>query len=281
MAQKIIVTHISPDFDGIPAIWLLKRFHPEFSDARVEFVPAGNNTYHNQPVDSDPDIVHVDVGGGRFDHHQTNDFTCAAKLVYEWLIKEDYVSGGDEALKRLIQVVTELDHGWDSYKWPEPASDRWEFSLHNVISGIKMRYRGDFNKAIDWTIDGLEAIYMLLKSKVLAEKEIKQGQEFKTRWGKAIALYTKNDAVMDLAIKTGYALVVRKDPNQGYVRITGSNKHKVDLTRAYAQIAKNDKVGNWFLHASRVLLRNGSTRNPNMKPTKMTLEEIVKILKKA
>jgi len=281
LAQKIIVTHISPDFDGIPAIWLLKRFHPEFSDARVEFVPAGNNTYHNQPVDSDPDIVHVDVGGGRFDHHQTNDFTCAAKLVYEWLIKEDYVSGGDEALKRLIQVVTELDHGWDSYKWPEPASDRWEFSLHNVISGIKMRYRGDFNKAIDWTIDGLEAIYMLLKSKVLAEKEIKQGQEFKTRWGKAIALYTKNDAVMDLAIKTGYALVVRKDPNQGYVRITGSNKHKVDLTRAYAQIAKNDKVGNWFLHASRVLLRNGSTRNPNMKPTKMTLEEIVKILKKA
>jgi len=39
LAQKIIVTHVSPDFDGIGAIWLLKRFHPDFSNARVEFQP--------------------------------------------------------------------------------------------------------------------------------------------------------------------------------------------------------------------------------------------------
>ena len=278
MAQKIIVTHISPDLDGIPAIWLLKKFHPEFANARVEFVPAGNNTYNNQPVDSDPDVVHVDDGGGRFDHHHSNEFTCAAKLVYEYLIKEGYIDEKDEALARLIQVLVELDHGWDSYNWPEPASDRWEFALHNILSGVKMNYRGDFYKAIDWTIDALEAVYKLLQSKILAEKEVARGQKFKTRWGKGVGVYTKNDAVMDVGIKNGYALVVRKDPDQGYVRITGSNKHKVDFTKAYKEIVKRDNVGQWFLHASNVLLRNGSTRNPNMRPTKMTMEEVIEIL---
>lgn len=281
MAQKIIVTHISPDFDGIPAIWLLKRFHPEFANARVEFVPAGNNTYNNQPVDSNADVLHVDVGGGKFDHHSTNDFTCGAKLVYEWLIKESYVDKGDEVLARFVQIVTELDHGWDHYKWCEPENDRYEFSLHNVLSGIKGVYKGDYYKAIDWTLDGLDAIYRLLKSKVKAEQDLKQGQEFKTRWGMGIAAYTGNDSVMDVAIKNGFALVVRKDPKKGFVRITGSNKHKVDLTRAYNNITKVDKQGTWFLHASKVLLRNGSSRNPTMKPTKMGIEEVVKILEKS
>jgi len=86
---------------------------------------------------------------------------------------------------------------------------------------------------------------------------------------------------MDVGIKNGYAVVVRKDPTEGYVRITGNNMHNVDLTKAYNEIVGKDKVGNWFLHASKVLLRNGSTRNPTMKATKMTVEEVVKILEKA
>lgn len=279
--SKIIVTHVSPDLDGIPAIWLLKKFHPDFSNARIELVPAGNHTYNNEPVDSNEDVVHVDVGGGRFDHHHTNEFTCAAKLVYEWLIKEDYVDRKDEALKRLIDVLVELDHGWDSYKWCEPASDRWEFSVHNVLSGLKIVYPGKSEKHIEWAIDALEAVYAILKSKVAAEKEVESGLKFKTRWGEGVAVSTKNDGVMDVGIKTGYAVVVRKDPKEGYVRITGNNKHNVDLTRAYNEIVKHDKVGNWFLHASKVLLRNGSTRNPTMKPTKMSLEEVVGIMEKA
>lgn len=281
MSQKIIVTHISPDFDGIPAIWLLRKFHPEFRNARVELVPAGDNTFNNQPVDSDPDVLHVDVGGGKFDHHKTNEFTCGAKLILEYLIREGYVKEDDEALARIVNVITELDHGWDSYKWPEPASDRWEFSLHNVLSGLKMAFPRDNSKYISWVCDSLDGVYLIMQSKVKAQKEVESGLVFKTRWGEGVAIYTKNDGVMDVAIKGGYALVVRKDPTEGYVRVTGSNAHKVDFTKAYELITKKDKVGHWFLHASGVLLRNGSTRNPNMKATKMTIEEIVAILEKA
>ncbi|EKE12895.1 MAG: hypothetical protein ACD_13C00132G0003 [uncultured bacterium] len=279
MSQKIIVTHVSPDFDGIPAIWLLRKFHPDYKNARVELVPAGNSTYNNEPVDSNPNVLHVDCGGGRFDHHNTNEFTCGAKLVYEWLVNEGYIERENEALRRIIEVATEIDHGWDSYKWSEPGSDRWEFSLHNLLSGLKAVYPGQIEKHIEFTIDGLEAVYKLMQSKVKAEEEIKNGLQFKTKWGKGVAVLTKNDGIMDAAIKGGYAVVVRKDPQRGYVRVTGSNAHKVDFTKAYEIINEKDKVGSWFLHASKVLLRNGSTRNPTMKPTNMLLEEVVEILK--
>jgi len=281
LAQKIIVTHVSPDFDGIPAIWLLKKFHPEFANAKVAFVPVGEATYNNEPVDSNPDVLHVDTGGGKFDHHKTDDFTCGAQLVYEWLLGEGYIKEDDEAIRRLIQVVTEIDHGWDSYRWCESGSDRWEFSIHNILVGRKILNPKQDEKYVEWTVDALDAIYKVLEQKVGAEKELKEGRKFKTRWGEAIAVYTANDTVLDVAIKEGYALVVRKDPGRGYVRITGSNNHQVDLTSAYEMFAKKDPEATWFLHASKVLLRNGSTRNPAMRPTKLGIEEIIAILEKS
>ena len=276
---KIIVTHYSPDFDGIPAIWLLRKFHPDFKNAKLAFVPAGE-AYNGQPPDSDPDILNVDTGMGKFDHHQNSDFTCGAQLVYEWLIDEGYIAKDDEALARLIQIVTELDHGWDNYQWCEPASDRWEFSLHNILSGFKILYGKQEEKYIDLTIEGLEAVYQLLKNKVKAEKEIKDGLKFKSRWGQGVAVYTRNDSIMDLAIKMGFALVVRKDPERGNVRVTGSSFKKVDLTKAYEVFVKKDPQATWFLHSSKVLLRNGSSRNPKMKASRLTIEEVVEILKR-
>lgn len=280
MAQKVVVTHLSPDFDAIPAIWLLKRFHPEFEDAKIAFVPVGDTTCDGQPVDSNPDIVHVDTGMGKFDHHQTNTFTCAAKLIYEWLVDEGYVKD-DEALKRFVEIVTQIDHGWDINRWCEAANDRYEFSLHNMLVGWKILYPKQDENHVQWTMRALDSIYRLLQLKVDAEKGIEDGLKFKTRWGQGVAVYTANDMVMDLAIKNGFAIVVRKDPGKGYLRVTGSTGHKVDLTKAYEMFKSKDSQASWFLHASKVLLRNGSTRNPTMKPTKLELEEIVEILEKA
>ena len=276
---KIIVTHVSPDLDGIPAIWLLRKFHPDFKGAQLAFVPAGQ-TYNNEPVDSNPDIIHVDTGMGKFDHHQNGDFTCAAQLVYEWLVKESYIKE-DQALFRLVKILTELDHGWDNYKWPDAANDRYEFMLHNVLSGWKIQNPNQNEKYVEWTIFALEAVYKLLQAKVGAEKEIDGGKKFKTRWGKGIAVYSSNSTILDLAVKKGYAVAVIKDPNRGNVRATGSTVKGVDLTKAYEMILARDKEGTWFLHSSKVLLRNGSIRNPTMKPTKLELEEVIKILENA
>ena len=277
---KTIVTHVSPDFDGIPAIWLLRKFHPDFKNARLAYVPAGT-TFNNQPVDSNPDIVHVDTGMGRFDHHQNADFTCAAQLVYEWLVAEGYVGSDDEALKRMIAIITELDHGWDNYKWPEAQSDRYEFCLSNILVGWKILYPRDDNRQIELTIEGLEAIYKILRLKARAEREIAEGRKFKTQWGEGVAVFSDNQSILDLAVKIGYAVALTKDPRRGNVRVTGSNEKNVDLTRAYEALRKKDPEATWFLHSSKVLLRNGSSRNPTMRSTKLELEEVMGILEKA
>lgn len=276
---KIIVTHISPDLDSIAAIWLLKKLHPEFAAASIAFVPAGE-TYNNLPVDSNPDIVHIDTGLGKFDHHQTDAFTCGTKLVYEWLVSEGYIKD-DEALARMVEIISQLDHGFDNYQWPEPANDRYEFLLPNILTGWKVLYPQQEEKHLEWAIRALDAVCQVLQLKARAEKEIVAGLKFPTRWGEGVAVYTANDSVLDLGIKRGYALVVLKEPSAGFVRITGSSTHGVDLTAAFEALCQKDTQASWFLHASKVLLRNGSSRNPKMRPTRLGIEEIVEILKKA
>ena len=79
--MKIIVTHINPDQDAISSVWLVKRFFPGWDKAEVKFVPAGKTLNSNSP-DNDPEIIHVDTGLGKFDHHTTGDKTvCAAVKV--------------------------------------------------------------------------------------------------------------------------------------------------------------------------------------------------------
>src|ERR671916_289900 len=98
-----VVGHLHPDLDCLAAIWLLRRWGG-MQEARLRFVPAGE-TLDGRPADSDPQVVHVDTGGGRFDHHRTNDPTLsAAELVRR------AVAPNDAALGRLIHNVTRIDH---------------------------------------------------------------------------------------------------------------------------------------------------------------------------
>ncbi len=71
MGTKTLVTHIFPDLDAVTSLWLFDRYDDDFDKAKLEFVPAGG-TFGGESVDSDPDIVHVDTGLGRFDHHHTS-----------------------------------------------------------------------------------------------------------------------------------------------------------------------------------------------------------------
>lgn len=274
--MKTIVTHHNPDLDGIPGIWLLKKFHPDFDDAKIDFVPAGENLGGLAP-NEDPNIVHVDTGMGKFDHHQSNAYTCGAQLVYEYLIEEKLVDKDDEALKRIIVLLTALDHGKDN-EWPDPESDIYDFGLWSILNGWKMLHTEQEEKLVEWTIHCLDAIYRIFQSKVAAETEFEKGEEFETRWGKGIAFETYNDGVLDLGIRRDYAIVVRKDPKKEFVRVTGDSRKGVDLTQAYELCKQKDPDATWFLHASKVLLRNGSTRNPKMRATKLTLKEMIDIL---
>lgn len=276
--SKIIVTHKNPDLDAIGSVWLFKRFgRREFKDAKVMFVRAGD-TYKQEPADSDPDIVHVDTGMGKFDHHQTDARTAAAELVYKYLSEQNQELAHYEALKRVVAFLVDIDH-FGAFSYPDAMNDRYLFMLEQILNGYKLGGHGGDKEVLELGMECLDGVYSMLKILVEAEEELAEGKEFKTRFGKALGVLTSNDAVIKLGLKRGYKIVVRKDPDEQNVRIKAEPVGDTDLTSVYEAIKKKDKEGTWFFHSSRKMLLNGSSKRPDQKPTKLTLEEVMEILK--
>lgn len=272
--MKTIVTHIGPDLDAIAAVWLVKTFFLGWSEANIAFVPAGT-TLQGQPPDSTEDVLHVDTGFGKYDHHQTDADTCATKLVYEIVRKQ---RGPDPAMERLVSQINDIDHFREVY-YPQPTSDVWELSIVSVIDGWRIIYGDNPLKYINLGFEMLDGVYKTFQNKIWAEKEISEkGQEFMTRWGKALAIETGNSEASHLAQKMGYVLVLKRDPKKGYVSVKSLPTPEMDLTQLYEVLRKNEPEATWFLHASRNMVLNGSSKNPDMKPSNKSFTELVKLL---
>lgn len=279
--MKTIVTHITPDLDAICSVWLLKKFLPNWSDAAVTFVPAGE-TFRKEPVDSDPDILHVDTGLGILDHHQTDEFTCAAKKTLEYLrekkVQFKHQEVTEEVLNRLVAFVVDIDH-FREVRYPSPDADYYLFLAVGILDGWKRLYFENDQKILELGMSMLDGVFRAFQDRVWAENEINEKAiNFDSVWGKAMGIETSNDEVLKLGMKRGLILVVRKDPKKGYVRIKGTPETDVDLTDIYNTLKKKDNSATWFLHKGKKMLLNGTTHNPDMRPTSLSLREIIEIL---
>jgi len=271
--MKTIVTHIGPDLDAITSTWLVKTFFPGWEEALLAFVPAGT-TLNKMSPDSDPEIIHVDTGFGKFDHHQTDADTCAARLVYEEIVKQH---GVDPVLERLVAVVNDVDHFREVF-YPNAAADYWEFWIVAQIDGWRLLHGENPTKIMELGFQSLDGIYKVLLNKMWAEKELLNAIEFPTKWGKGAGFETVNDEVIHQAQKRGFSVVIRKDPKKGYVRIKSLPKEEIDFTALYERLKSDDTDATWFLHASRHMILNGSAKNPDMKPSKRTLADLVRVI---
>lgn len=273
--MKTIVTHIGPDLDAICSIWMIKKFFKEWEEAALAFVPAGE-TLNGCPPDDNTEIWHVDTGFGRYDHHQTNENICSSTLLYD-LVKKSWKE--DTALDRFVTVVNDIDHFREVFL-PNPTSDWWDMGIVSAIDGWRLIFADDPVKIVALGMDALDGIYKTFQNKVWAEKEIKEkGIVFDTKWGKCLALETTNDEVVHLGQKMGYAIVVRKDPNKGYIRIKSLPKPEINLTHVFEKLKELDPDATWFLHVSSHMILNGSSKNPKMRPTKLTLEQIISVIR--
>ena len=311
--MKIIVTHNSPDLDAVSSAWFIKRFLPGWEDAEVVTVPAGSRI-NTDRVSSDvfehldgKEVIHVDTGMGPLDHHQTEDENiCAAKLTFDYVYdNSDELKKNEhktEALRRFIDYVIDDDHFQEVY-YPDPAADVHEFSLVSLLSGIKVQYPRDDKTCIRFGFDLIDGAIHGFENRIWAEEEIKEkGIEFQTKWGKGIEIETINDDVLKVVQMLGYVIAVRRDPKSGAVRIKARPKKRVrgspreysgqaqltlkssiedvnvDLTPIYEKLKKMDPEASWFLHVSKRMLLNGSSKNPQMKGSKLTLPEVVEVL---
>jgi hypothetical protein len=98
--------------------------------------------------------------------------------------------------------------------------------------------------------------------------------------GKAIAIETVNDEVVHLGQKMGYMMVIRKDPAKGYLRIKALPKPEIDLTPYFEKLKSQEPEATWFLHASKHMILNGSSKNPDIRPSKKSLDDVIALFKK-
>lgn len=278
--SKIIITHLSPDLDAVTSSWLIKKYMPDWQHAEHKFVPTGT-TLNGQLPDEDSDIIHVDTGLGRFDHHQfeKNRELSATRLVFEHLSKNKNVGVHDlEAVSRISDFVTLIDN-FGEVHFHDPSSDIYDFCLYQVIEGLKPTGKTDI-EVIEIGFSLLDGVLHILKNKIIAEREIKKGLTFDSKWGKTMALETKNDQVLKLALKTGFACAVKKNPEVGFVRINTLPDDKLDLTDLYKGLKNEDPKASWFLHSSKNLLINGSAKDPTAVASTLTLTRVIEIMKK-
>lgn len=297
--MRRIVTHKSSDLDAISSVWLIKRFLPNWDGAAVEFVNAGERlegAYEHEGeaielVDG-TETIHVDTGLGKLDHHQTADNNvCGASLTLDYVLSFDDSTlhkhdTKKEAVERIVQLVVDDDHFQEVY-YPESNHDIYELGLVAIIKGYKLMYQKDDAKLVEFVMECLDSILHNLETKIWAEREIKEkGEEFNSEFGKSLAIESMNDEVLKLAQMMGFVLVIRKDPELGFVRIKtlpdkrGEKSLGIDLTGVYEKLKEMDPEAHWFLHASKRMLLNGSSKNPEMKGTTLTLAEVKGVLEK-
>lgn len=280
--MKKIITHINPDTDAVAGVWLIKRFLPGWEEAEIGFVQATASGEKTPGVDENPDILYVDVGRGKLDHHQTGEYLSAARLCWEYIKEERHGQklspSEQEAIEELVETETEIDNARD-LKWPEIKQSRYFFYLHLIVDGLRSCGETD-QQVMEFGFRALEAILLNLKAKNKAERELKKGLVFETLWGKAVGLESANKQVLFRGEALGYVLVIKKDPQTGGVQIYSRWDKNVDLSKAYEKVKKLDSDSDWFLHATKRLLLNQASVNPHMRPTKLSLEQIIAILKK-
>jgi hypothetical protein len=179
-----------------------------------------------------------------------------------------------------VNIALDDDH-FKQVFYPDANADYLESTLPELLDGAKLEKPDDDNFVMEYGLTSLDLLLRKMENKIWAEKEIKDNaKEFESIWGKALASETINDDIIKLGQKTGYALIVRRDPRKGYVRIKASPAADVDLTPAYEQLKKMDPDATWFLHVGKRMLLIGTTKNPKMKPTSLSLDAIISVLKK-
>lgn len=268
--MKTLVTHINPHLDDICAVWLYKKFHPEFKDAQIEFLSAKGAavTYQNQPVDSDPNVIHFGIGRGKYDEHKGDVGESAASLVWNDIkvLSKDEVE--TKALDQLIEWNTLIDTG------KAPGYEYSEFSAQSFIRSVGNSEEASL-KSLNLGFEILDRILEVLKKRQKAIKDWEKRIEFQTKFGSTVAVISETVDRAFCKSKQG-DLFLMYNPKYKSVQFYSDAK---DLEPIFTVLKGKDPQADWFLHQSHHMVICGSSSAPDSKPTKLSFEELVEVAK--
>jgi len=284
--MKHLVTHIKPHLDDIAGIWLFARFHPDYTKAEVNFTEVtidGGKPFGGKPVDSDSDVIHIGVCRGKFDEHgpaHADEIASAATIVLDHLKEEGYVKEGsleDQALSRLAGFVLMLDTG--EIKGKELS----DFTVGSVIQGMSNRTdknAEDLSQEMYGVgVQMLDALYAGMQDSAVLTKDWKNHIDLETSFGKIAALETTSMKADDYAYSQKYSMVILVQPEKGYRQFRANRDSNIDLTSVYEKLQAADPKAEWYLHQSKKLLICGHDIAPETKLSKLSLSELIDIVK--
>jgi len=266
-SRTVLVTHFNPDLDACTAVWLLTRYVLQEEDIRYEFVPVGTGR-QVLSTHSRERLIYVDTGGGKYDHHATSEYVCAASLV----AREHSLR--DPAVAKMVEYALAVDHG------EVLASDVGAFDLLNILEGLNKLHPDDPELVLKLTLSCLDAIHVTLSDLIEAREDLKRGIPFETELGKGIALVTSNRQARYLAHRSGFEVFVYIDPDRGFRGFMAPGESQVDFTSVYRRIVEIEPHADWFLHSSKQLLLCGSSKAPGKRLSSLSLEEMIDVLRR-
>lgn len=233
--------------------------------AELRFVPAGQ-TFNNLPADANPRVVHVDTGGGRFDHHQraATDL-CAAELVRR------AVAPFDLPLQRMVTQVCQIDNARAT------VGDNTFFNINSLIAGYNMLFPNRPHDVAEAMLPNLDAWYQHEARQIRLEQAFAHRLEFDTPWGLGIAMESEEGGSSKLAYGKGAVLYAYRDGN-GWMGIAAQSRSLVDLSNVYSDLRVIDTQADWFLHPNKRLLLCGTAKAPPRTPSRLSLIELVEVI---
>jgi hypothetical protein len=269
--MKTLVTHVRPHLDDICAMWLMLRYASEARGAKLEFIVT--NAVGGK-VKDDPDYIYIGVGRGKYDEHKGDVGQCATTLVFNDLKgRATWDDIERRALERIVAWVLEEDTGKLSdipYR---------EFSVPLILQGEYAVTDRDSKAVTELGIRILDALFSTQKNMVRLDDDWAQRIEFDSRFGRAVAMSSFAREVENHAYAKGFDLVVFVNPDMTYHNIRAKAGTAIDLTSVHEDLKKREPEAGWYFHHSKKMLICGGELAPDVKPSKLTLEQMIELVR--
>jgi len=267
--MKILVTHINPHLDDIFAIWLLKKYDPKYAEYEVDFISAT----HDKGGEETEDKVFVGTGGGKFDEHKEGLKTCAGSLVFDYLKKENLLPKDEISVKALEEMV-EWNKAIDMGTIPIEAYD--EFSVPAFIRTKNDKKEGSLGD-VELGSKILGRILQGLRKKQQSLKDWEKRIEFQSKFGRSYAVRSGTIDRPFCKLMGGELFIIYNPKYKSIQYFTPSQT--LDLSPIYEKAKQMDPQADWYLHQSHHMVLCGSSAAPDAKPTKLTFEQLIEVVK--
>lgn len=279
----LIVGHVSPDWDCIGAIWLLKRYGG-MADAAVAFVNTGN---------PDPDLLAsasavvdtgrvFDPGILRFDHHHfagnAANETCATLQVAQALV----LARPDFDFNPLWPIIA-LIYAGDTGK--PAANESRKIGMHALLSSKKASRALDDYGLLDYGFDLLDALAASLLAQDAARNALAAHTVYTSADGLLIALRDAPQGATFAAHEAGARLVVFADYERNAIGIMrggeGQDVHVGGLVDAVRDPLLLPELATWYKHEAGFFAGRGTAKAPREDAITVNVVEVARAIDQA